>query len=172
MRRCSAARGTSATPRTVGIDTPFVIQSGLVDRDDKRGDLGFGVEDYLIKPFSKNELVACMEQVLSRLTQTTASTVVAFPTLHKSFPAESPDRREHRRFATVKAAEIIDGEERPSCVILNISYGGAALRLTGQQVPEVPVFKLRFLSGMVLQCRVCWQLGDKIGVRFVEAKGG
>ena len=156
--------------RAKGLDIPFLIQSGLVDRDHKLDGLGFGVEDYLIKPFSKDELVSCMESVMSRLTQTTATTVVPFPTLHSKFLAEGTDRREHRRFATLMSAEIDDGENRRACTILNLSEGGATIRLVGEPTRCPPIFKLSMPYEIAQHCRVCWRLGDKLGVRFAEAK--
>ncbi|MDH3234962.1 MAG: response regulator [Alphaproteobacteria bacterium] len=155
-----------------GVGIPFLIQSSLVDRDEKLDGLGFGVDDYLVKPFSKAELTERMESVLSRSKQTIPSRFAYIPDRRKKPRTSGSERRQHRRFSTVKTAEIIDGEERPPCVVLNLSHGGAALRLPGQQIPELPVFKLKLQMGAILQCRICWRLGDKIGVRFVEAKGG
>ena len=149
------------------IETPFLIQSGLVDRDEKLDGLGFGVDDYLVKPFSKDELTERMESVLSRSKQTVPSRFAYIPDRRKEPRPAGSERRRHRRFSTVKSAEIIDGEERPSCVILNLSHGGAALRLPGQQIPDLPIFKLKLQSGTILQCRICWRLGDKLGVRFL-----
>ena len=152
--------------RAKGLDIPFLIQSGLVDRDHQLDGLGFGVEDYLVKPFSKDELIACMEHVLSRLTQTTASTVVPFPTLHKQFLAEGSNRREHRRFATLMSAEISDDVDRLACTILNLSEGGATIRLANADVHCPPKFKLSMPYEIVQKGRVCWRLGDKVGVIF------
>ncbi len=155
--------------RTASVVTPFLIQSGLVDRDEKLDGLGFGVNDYLVKPFSKTELMQCMESALFRSKQTIPSRFAYAPDRLKKPRAPGSERRRHRRNATVKSAEIIDGEKRPSCVILNISHGGAALRLPGQPIPDQSTFKLKLQSGTILQCRICWRLGDRIGVRFIES---
>ena len=152
---------------TASVVTPFLIQSGLVDRDERLDGLGFGVKDYLVKPFSKNELIECMESVLFRSKQTIPSRFAYVPDRRTKPRPSGSERRRHRRFATVKSAEIIDGEERPSCIILNISHGGAALRLPGQQVPNQSTFKLKLEQGTILKCEVCWGLGDKLGVRFI-----
>ena len=153
--------------RTASVITPFLIQSGLVDRDERLDGLGFGAKDYLVKPFSKNELMECMGSVLFRSKQTIPSRFAYVPDRERKPRSPGSERRRHRRFATAKSAEIIDGEERPTCVILNLSHGGAALRLPSQQIPDLPMFKLKLQSGTILQCRICWRLGDKIGVRFV-----
>ena len=39
-----------------GVETPVLLQSGLVDRDMAVQGLSLGVDDYLIKPYSKVEL--------------------------------------------------------------------------------------------------------------------
>lgn len=49
-----------------GIDTPVLIQSGLVERDKAMDGLGFGVDDYLIKPFNRNELISGVRKAATR----------------------------------------------------------------------------------------------------------
>jgi DNA-binding response OmpR family regulator len=49
-----------------GVPTPYLIQSGLVDRDSEFGGLAFGTGEYLVKPFTKSELVSGMEAVIAR----------------------------------------------------------------------------------------------------------
>ena len=155
--------------RTASVVTPFLIQSGLVDREEKLDGLGFGVNDYLVKPFSKTELMQCMESALFRSKQTIPSRFAYTPDRREKPRTSDSERRQHRRFSTVKSAEIIDGEERPTCVLLNFSHGGAALRLPKQQLPDQTTFKLKLQSGTILKCEVCWVLGDKLGVRFLDA---
>ena len=50
----------------VGVETPVLIQSGLVERDRAMDGLGFGVDDYLIKPFNRDELIRRVEQAATR----------------------------------------------------------------------------------------------------------
>jgi two-component system cell cycle response regulator CtrA len=47
LRRMRAAR----------INTPILILSGLGELDNKLKGLGFGADDYLVKPFDKRELI-------------------------------------------------------------------------------------------------------------------
>src|SRR5476649_2835453 len=44
--------------RAAHIKTPILILSGLNEISDKVKGLGFGADDYLTKPFNKNELTA------------------------------------------------------------------------------------------------------------------
>ena len=50
----------------LGVETPVLIQSGLVERDRAMDGLGFGVDDYLIKPFNRDELIRRVEQAATR----------------------------------------------------------------------------------------------------------
>ena len=52
--------------RRASIKTPVLILSGLADITDKVKGLGFGADDYLTKPFHKDELVARVHAILRR----------------------------------------------------------------------------------------------------------
>src|SRR5260221_11449235 len=52
--------------RVSKISTPVLVLSGLAGIDDKVRSLGFGADDYLTKPFHKNELVARIHAIVSR----------------------------------------------------------------------------------------------------------
>jgi two-component system, cell cycle response regulator CtrA len=52
--------------RTSNVRTPILILSGLAEIADKVTGLGFGADDYMIKPFHKDELVACIHAVVRR----------------------------------------------------------------------------------------------------------
>ena len=43
--------------RSAGVDTPYLIQSGLVDRNSAFASLAFGTGEYLVKPFTQQELI-------------------------------------------------------------------------------------------------------------------
>lgn len=52
--------------RAANINTPILILSGLTDMAHKVRGLGIGADDYLTKPFHKNELVARIQAIIRR----------------------------------------------------------------------------------------------------------
>ncbi len=52
--------------RAAKVETPILILSGLVEPSNKVKGLGFGADDYLTKPFNKDELIARIQAVVRR----------------------------------------------------------------------------------------------------------
>ncbi|GLQ05839.1 response regulator transcription factor CtrA [Sneathiella chinensis] len=52
--------------RNAKVSTPILILSGMSEPDDKVKGLGFGADDYLTKPFNKDELVARIHAIVRR----------------------------------------------------------------------------------------------------------
>lgn len=52
--------------RSAQVKTPIMVLSGLSDIEDKVKGLGLGADDYLTKPFSKDELLARVHAIIRR----------------------------------------------------------------------------------------------------------
>ncbi|MGU3662422.1 response regulator transcription factor, partial [Methylobacterium fujisawaense] len=52
--------------RVAKIQTPILVLSGMASIEDKVKGLGFGADDYLTKPFHKDELVARIHAIVRR----------------------------------------------------------------------------------------------------------
>jgi two-component system, cell cycle response regulator CtrA len=52
--------------RVSKVRTPILILSGLAGIEDKVSGLGFGADDYMTKPFHKDELVARIHAIVRR----------------------------------------------------------------------------------------------------------
>lgn len=154
--------------RTAGVHTPFLIQSGLVDRDKRFEDDSFGGNQYLAKPFTGSELIDRMQAVLSRVDQEVSPFSENAPVDPEPPPRHKDERRRHRRFSTLKDGELILADRRQSvaCLVLNLSYGGAEIRLPDMEFDCPEAFALKLRSGPVHSCEVRWRRGDRIGVAF------
>ncbi len=156
--------------RDSGITTPFLIQSGLVDRGRLPDGVSFGANHFLVKPFSKNELVKKIDETIEDAKALGVPEAPAFkPPAEAEEEPELEDtpseRRVHRRFRTLKSARIVC-DDPVDCVIVNLSYSGAAIKIL--QDKELPrQFILTLNSGPVRRCRLCWRHNDKIGVKFI-----
>ncbi len=52
--------------RLAKVKTPILILSGLANTEDKVKGFGFGADDYLTKPFHKDEMVARIHAIVRR----------------------------------------------------------------------------------------------------------
>ncbi|MFQ5773844.1 MAG: response regulator [Kiloniellaceae bacterium] len=154
------------------VRAPVVVQSGLVGRDEMEKGAGFGVEDYLIKPFTKRELTDRIETALQR---PSAQAELARPPVKDSSDRrnaprrDGSGRRQHARVKTLKSGQVIYQNANcvTDCLILNLSDGGAAIQLVDFiRLPETFLLKAQY--GPMYRCEVCWRHGNKLGVRFVN----
>lgn len=61
--------------RSAKVKTPILILSGLSSVDQKVRGLGFGADDYLTKPFNKDELIARIQAIVRRSKEHSESVV-------------------------------------------------------------------------------------------------
>ncbi len=155
------------------VRTPVLIQSGIIGRDEMEKGAGFGVDDYLVKPFTRTELAERMETALQRSDD--AEPATSTPRPDKSDRRAAPRgndgeiRRQHGRTRTLKSGQIVYNNANciADCLILNLSEGGAALQ-AADFLDFPTTFVLKVHHGATYHCEVCWQLGKKLGVRFVN----
>ncbi len=155
------------------VHTPVLIQSGLIGRDELEKGVGFGVDDYLVKPFTRSELAERIETALQRPKDAEPATSTRRPdTFDRRVRPRDDDeesRRQHGRTRTRKSGQIVYNNANcvADCLILNLSEGGAALQAA--DFFDVPsTFDLKIHHGETYRCEVCWQHGKKLGVRFVN----
>ena len=156
--------------RAANVDTPVLIQSGIIGRDQMDKGVGFGVEDYLVKPFSRNELDERIGAVMARVDR--MATAAPNHPDNDDRGGDSRDdeevRRNQPRVRTLKGGQIIYNNSNciADCLILNMSDGGAALEAT--DAIDLPIHvTLKEKQGKSHKCEVCWQHGKKLGVRFI-----
>ena len=157
------------------VETPIVIQSALIGRNDLDLGAGFGVRDYLVKPFSGTELKDCVAAVLDRQPAAERKPATNGETAADRRKADRSDqilRRRHKRVKTLKSAQIIYKNSNCvlDCLVVNMSEGGAALTIT--RLEELPdTFLLKLQHGATYRCYVCWRHKNKIGVMFLHSSG-
>ncbi len=67
---------------------------------------------------------------------------------------------------TIKAAEMVYDNISKHCVILDVSHGGASIRLPSHMQDCPDTFILKLHSGRMHHCRLIWREKDKAGVEF------
>lgn len=152
------------------VDTPVVIQSGVISRDDLEKGKSFGVPDFLLKPYTQHELHERIGTAIHRGGAQPPNQVRDDEFERRAVAREDmATRRQFARVRTLKRGQII--YKRSSCTIdclvLNISDGGAALQPADfVELPET--FLLKLEHGPTHRCEVCWRHGNKMGVRFLN----
>ncbi|MDH3594331.1 MAG: response regulator [Rhodospirillales bacterium] len=162
--------------RAAGLDTPVILQSGLVERDEAVKGLSLGVVDYLIKPYGKKELAARIDAARERARLVTAPPADPPADPSSDAPREEappappvPERRRGARGNVIKAGRVVYRAATCTmdCVVLNLSDQGAALQPEDAlRCPDV--FTLKIQHGPSYRCHVCWRYRSKLGVRFLE----
>lgn len=153
--------------RSAGVNTPYLVLSGLVDRGSESAEKAFGIGDHLVKPFTRTELISRVETIVARSELARDVGLDENPPEPSAPQATGIEQRKHQRFSTIKTARI-DFESGIDCKIWNLSHRGAAIRLPDDQVKLPPSFFLELEYGTTYLCRVCWRQGDEIGVKFIE----
>jgi len=117
------------TLRSARISTPILILSGLASIEDKIKGLGLGADDYVSKPFHKDELVARIQAIVRRSKGHAQSLITTGP-LVVNLDSKSVTVHSTRINLTTKEYQILEllslrkGSTLTKEVFLNNLYGG------------------------------------------------
>lgn len=115
--------------RASKIDTPILILSGLTEMENKVKGLGFGADDYLTKPFHKEELVARIQAIVRR-SKGHAQSVINTGKLAVNLDQKTVEvggKRVHltgKEYAMIELFSLRKGTTLTKEMFLNHLYGG------------------------------------------------
>ncbi len=115
--------------RVSKVDTPVLILSGTADTDVKVRGLGYGADDYLTKPFHKDELVARIHAVVRR-SKGHSQSIIATGSIKVNLDAKTVDVNNQRVHLTGKEYQMLEllslrkGTTLTKEMFLNHLYGG------------------------------------------------
>jgi two-component system cell cycle response regulator CtrA len=150
--------------RVAKVKTPILILSGLAGIDDKVKGLGIGADDYLTKPFHKNELVARIHSIVRR-SRGHARSVIQTGELVVNLDTKTVEVNSARVHLTGKEYQMLEllslrkGTPLSKEMFLNHLYGG-------MDEPEVKIID-------VFICKLRKKLANASnGKNFVETLWG
>ena len=132
--------------RVSKISTPVLVLSGLAGIDDKVRSLGFGADDYLTKPFHKDELVARIHAIVRR-SKGHAQSVIETGDMRVNLDAKTAEISGQRIYLTTKEYQILEllalrkGSTITKEMFLNHLYGG--MDEPEMKIVDVFICKLR-----------------------------
>jgi two-component system cell cycle response regulator CtrA len=115
--------------RVARVNTPILILSGTADIDTKVRGLGFGADDYMTKPFNKDELVARINAIVRR-SKGHAHSVIKTGDIVVNLDAKTVEVRNQRVHLTGKEYQMLEllslrkGTTLTKEMFLNHLYGG------------------------------------------------
>lgn len=132
--------------RVSKVETPILILSGMVDMDDKIKGFGFGADDYLTKPFHKEELVARIHAIVRR-SKGHAQSIIKTGRMAVNLDTktvEIDNKRVHvtgKEYAMLELLSLRKGTTLTKEMFLNHLYGG--MDEPEQKIIDVFICKLR-----------------------------
>jgi two-component system, cell cycle response regulator CtrA len=152
------------TLRVSKVRTPILILSGLTGIEDKCKGLGCGADDYMTKPFHKDELVARIQAIVRR-SQGHAQSVIQIGDLVLNLDSKTVEVNGARVHLTVKEYQMLEllsvHKDRPVTkeMFLNHLYGG-------MDEPEVKIID-------VFICKLRKKLANaSMGQNYIETIWG
>ncbi len=132
--------------RICKVRTPILILSGLAGIEDKVKGLGIGADDYMTKPFHKEELVARIHAIVRR-SKGHAQSVIQTGDLVIDLEAKTVEVNGQRVHLTGKEYQMLEllslrkGKTLMKEMFLNHLYGG--MNEPGRKIIDVLICKLR-----------------------------
>ena len=111
------------------VDTPILILSGLDDTENKIRGFGFGADDYLTKPFNRDELVARIHAIVRR-SKGHAQSIITTGRYRVNLDTKTVDVEERAVHLTGKEYQMLEllslrkGTTLTKEMFLNHLYGG------------------------------------------------
>ena len=141
------------TLRVAKVKTPILILSGLGGIEDKVRGLGFGADDYMTKPFHKDELVARIHAVVRR-SKGHAQSVIKTGDITVNLDAKTVEvdgARVHltgKEYAMLELLSLRKGTTLTKEMFLNHLYGG----MDEPELKIIDVFICKLRKKLSLAC--------------------
>ena len=141
------------TLRLSKVKTPILILSGMAGIEDKVRGLGFGADDYMTKPFHKDELVARIHAIVRR-SKGHAQSVIHTGDLTVNLDAKTVEvagQRVHltgKEYAMLELLSLRKGTTLTKEMFLNHLYGG----MDEPELKIIDVFICKLRKKLSLAC--------------------
>lgn len=117
------------TLRVAKVETPILILSGLSETDDKLKGFGFGADDYMTKPFNRDELIARIHAIVRR-SKGHAQSIISTGKINVNLDAKTveadtgPVHLTGKEYQMLELLSLRKGTTLTKEMFLNHLYGG------------------------------------------------